>query len=447
MVTKTVQGHNALSRVWEEAVEDDYRYIPEVQDGWRVWRHGWWRDGTADAFLSMSQVAETCWRDKKGKPDRVTGGSTATAAGGLKFAGLRRTKRVDEWDADPHLLGLADGQVMDLGAGKVRNAEPGDYLTRFANAAVPKGLAARLHSPVYDFLEEKFPDPEVREWMGRWCGYCLSGSTKEQLAVWVWGDTATGKSTLRAMLGALLGNYHYGLPNDIFKADAIARGAEKGYALERCPGVRLVSFTEWGTKWQLDESFFTSITGGDTVYGRRVRGVPMNFIPSFKLMAFANYLPAPPLSAQLLRRLVPIPMDVSHEHAPDVDAMGGLTGPEALGAFAQWCLDGYARYRKEGLRPLPSVSQAMLRDLVRGGDDLVDDPEVRALFEEHFVQADKADRHNHRLAAKEVHAAMLRDIPASTREGRAITRWCRAHFEVRKVHGQPFYMGVYRAAG
>ena len=442
MVTKTVQGHNALSRLWSEAVQDEYRYVPELQQ-WRIWRKDGWENGDADAFLSMSQVAECAWRDKKGRPDPVTAGSVPTANGGLHFAGKRHAKPLDEWDANPWVLGVGQGRVLDL------KGDPGvpwrpvamlDYVTKTSHV----DFEDYRDSPVERFLTEKLPDDEVREWMGRWCGYCLSGSTKEQLAVWVRGDTATGKSTLRAMLGDLLGDYHYGLANDIFKADAIARGAEKGYALERCPGVRLVSFTEWGQKWQLDESFFTAITGGDTVYGRRVRGVPMNFVPSFKLMAFANYWPGQPISPQVMRRLVPIPMDVSHEHDPDVDAMGDLTCPRSLGAFASWCFQGYRRYLADGLRPLPAASQAIVRELLKGSEGIEDDAGMRALFEQHFAFADKVDRAHARVPCSEVHAKMLNGGHASSLAGRQVVRWCRAHFTQVKVRGQRGYEGVWR---
>ena len=120
-MTGPVQGHNALSRLWGELVEDDYRHVPEV-DQWRRWTETGWADGDDQAFLSMSKVAESAWRDRKGKPDPVTAGSAATANGGLRFAAARRRKPLEEWDADPNLLGIGGGNVLDLREGECRPA-------------------------------------------------------------------------------------------------------------------------------------------------------------------------------------------------------------------------------------------------------------------------------------------------------------------------------------
>ena len=433
-------GHHELSRRWLELNNDEYRHIPELGQGgtWMRWIDGsGWENGGDAALISISTVSEHVWRDKKGKHDAVVAGSHATAAGGLKFAAAKRCVPLCLWNANPLLLGLSGLAVMDLKTGETRDAVRDDYLTKSTPALpVEEGLEG---SPVDAFLQEKLPDPEVREWMGRWCGYCMTGLTREQTAVWIVGDTSTGKSTLVAMLHALMGGYAFTLSNDLFKADSLTRGNEKGYALARAPGMRVVTFSEWEKDWKLDEAFFTAITGCDTVMVRQVRAKPFDLKPSFKLTVAANHLPAGRVSPQVLRRLVPIPMDVSHEHEPDVFRVEQLTSPANLGHFAAWCLAGYRRYLKVGLRPLPIVSQSMLQDLARkGADPDGDDKALLERFEMHYAAGGSGDC----LPTKVVNETMLYGASPSSKAGRKVTRWLRGTLAVKTVRGVEHYVGI-----
>ena len=433
----TVQGHNALSRVWVKEVGDDFQHITETDD-WRWW-DGWWAPGEHRAMLTISTLAEAAWRNHKGRPDPVTGGSVSTARGGLKFSAMRRARPLAEWDANPRVLGLGS-MVLDLDAGEWREAEREDYITRCGGkAALGQQVVGEDLNLVRGFLETKLPDPEVRDWVQRWCGYCLSGDTSEQKVAWCWGDTRTGKSTLLAMMGCLLGDYAFTLPSDILKAEAFTRGAEKGYALARAPGRRLAMVSEWQKDWGLDEAFLTNITGGDVLAAREVRGKPFSFRPAFKVMVVANHMPAGTVSAPVLARLVPIPMDESHEHDPDPTLLQRLLDPGPMAAFAQWCLEGWQAYRRQGLSDLPDASQRMLASIAsRAADAPGADDDIQRRFDSIFRRDDAAV-----LPMAEVHAKMLPDgVHISSRAGRNTTRWLASQFRTKKVRGARFYVGL-----
>ena len=443
-----LSGHSALAKGWLSVMDDEYRFVPELAreragiGGWRRWTETGWVDGNDRAQITMSTVAETCWVDKRGKADPERAGSFATTSGALKFAAATVPLPLSHWDANDLLLGLADGTLLDLASGEIRNARHSDFVTRKVDAVIRRSKSGVTEgyagSPVQAFIQEKLPDPALRQWVQRWCGYCLSGITREQIMVWIVGDTSTGKSTLRAMLQAVLGDHHFGLANDLLRYEGISRGTEKGYALEQCHGRRLITVTEWGEDWKLDESFFTSITGCDTVYGRRVRGVPVNFLPRFKLMVFANYTPAGRITPQVLRRLVPVPMEESHDDAVSVDRMDELTAPESRGHFLEWCLDGWRSYRQHGLRPLPPVCIEIRRQLTAQSIVRGDDRELERRYAKSFTRVDDS----HRLPVTQVHAIMLDGLGASTKEGRRITRWMAQQHPVVRVHGTRLYTGI-----
>ena len=437
-----VRNRNELSQLWIDVAGEDYWFVPEtekVDGGWRWWHEGRWQEGANQCFLGHSTVAIAKWRDGKGREVPVVAGSDATAKGGMKFSAARRTRRLAEWDASPYLLAINGGQVLDLDRDTIRPMERGDLITRHADVTVTmrgnhsEGYAG---TPTQDFLYEKVPSPGLREWLGRWCGYCLSGLVREQLAVFLLGDTSTGKTTLRLMLAGLLGGYHFGVRQDIFAKEGVERSNEKGYALARAPGMRLLTVPEWSEGAALDEALFTEVTGGDIITPRAVRGVPFDVRPQFKVMLVGNHLPSGRLSPQVLRRLVVVPMDESHEHEPDVFRAESLTSPIALGHFLEWCLDGWRRYRVHGLRPLPEESQAIGRKLAKAAEQGArKDLEAR-------MKTLMVNRKEDSMEAKMVNEYMLAGVPASSREGRAITRWLRARYGMKTVKGYPHYTGL-----
>ena len=449
---KPLSGHNALSRAWLELVGDELLHVPELQRdkalGWRRWNGKGWECGDDRAYLGISKVAERAWRDKKGRPDAVAAGARSTALGGLSFAAARRRKPLAEWDANPRMLGILDGMAIELPEtkspsemGGLRSVEREDYVTKVANVRIALGGGkGGRHSmgysggPVHQFLLEKLPDSQVRQWVQRWCGYCLSGLVHEQIMVWVWGDTSTGKSTLKAMLEHTLGSYHFSIPNRLLVLDRHGQGSQQGYSMARAPGKRLLTVSEWPEKGVLDEDFFTSITGCDLITARQVRGAPFDLRPQFKLMVFANHLPHGRLAPQVLRRIAVVPMDESHENEPDVHRLGRLTTPESLGEFAEWCFDGWLQYVAHGLRPYPEPMAAIGRRLARTGGE--PQPGLANRYRGWRRENPNLDA----VKCVTLNEWMLNTKSASSREGRAITRWLRAQFPVKTVNGYPQYI-------
>lgn len=106
-------------------------------------------------------------------------------------------------DADPWLLNVANGTI-DLRTGRIRSHDPADLITQLA----PVEFDPRAECPTWDaFLMRVLPDPAVRDWVHRFCGYSISGDVGEQVLAFFLGCGANGKSTLLRAVQDVLGDY------------------------------------------------------------------------------------------------------------------------------------------------------------------------------------------------------------------------------------------------
>ena len=68
--------------------------------------------------------------------------------------------------------------TFNLRTGESHPPNPKDYITKLAGChAAPPGTP----HPLWDaFLARIVPNEEFRAFLKRWCGYCMTGSTREQ---------------------------------------------------------------------------------------------------------------------------------------------------------------------------------------------------------------------------------------------------------------------------
>ena len=139
-----------------------------------------------------------------------------------------RTVRRDDIDAQPELLGLPDGRVVDLSLATVgcslmdvvRERHKGEMVTKKLSIDPEKATAALAHrrkyykgkdriAPAELFLELAFPNAEVRKVAQKLLGYAAYGNMESQyrnLPVFM-GRTSSGKSVLTNLINSVAGNY------------------------------------------------------------------------------------------------------------------------------------------------------------------------------------------------------------------------------------------------
>lgn len=231
-------------------------------------------------------------------------------------------------------------------------------ITKLANVEYnPAAEAPRFRR----FMEDILPDDEIRAFMQRWFGYCLTGSIKEQVIVMCYGSGSNGKSVLMSLMNRLMGRYAQVLPFASLLHDDKRRGSEASPDLAQLPGARLVTAAEPEIGAKFSESMIKQVTGGKKIKARHLRQDFFEFRPEFKPMLSFNNKPY--IKGQddgIWRRILLVPFAqkfVDEEDLPDnpgakpkdMDLERRLWEEESSGIL-NWMLDGYRLWAESGLQ-------------------------------------------------------------------------------------------------
>lgn len=279
-------------------------------------------------------------------------------------------------DGNDMLLGVKNG-VIELDKFAFRDGEPGDYITRLAgcefdgDAECPAWLA---------FLAEVQPDPDVRAWLQRFAGYCLTGRVDEQIFVVNHGLGANGKSVFWDTLRKLLGDYATTAQFDTFVEKNSNDSVRNDIA--RLDKTRLVIANEGQHGARLDEGMVKQITGGDEITARFLHREFFTFKPKFKVVLVTNHKPV--ISGNdhgIWRRVVLVPWSVTIPTERRDRRLADKLEAELPGILA-WALEGLQKYLEAGLSELPMA-------LVKANADYRKDSDVIGLWINDCAELDK----------------------------------------------------------
>lgn len=357
------------------------RFVPEAK-AWLVWRDGAWQwdidgaavrataadlpnliynEGAAFDFMEAEHFAK--WA-RKSQTAKVVDAAVRL----LSDRGEVRLP-LAVVDSDPMLAGLDNArEVIDLTTGKVRPAEPSDLVTKSLRVS-GIGQTAKA-SRWLQFLDQVFGGDEARiDWLHRWCGYLLSGSTREQIMLFCFGHGANGKSIFAETLRHVLGDYGRSVPvESLCESKRQAGGATPDLA--DLIGCRLAMSSETEDGQALAESLVKSLVAGDTISARPLYGRPVQFAPAFKLLMLGNHRPViRGTDNGIWRRIRLVPF--SRTFGPDERDPALLDKLKAEAEhIAAWMLDGCIEWQRRGLADVPSVVAAQTKDY-REEQDLV----------------------------------------------------------------------------
>jgi putative DNA primase/helicase len=230
-----------------------------------------------------------------------------------------------------------------------------DYITKLVDMPLP----GKADAPHFDrFLKTIQPDPEIRAFLKRFFGYCLTGLTSEQCLVFFYGIGRNGKSTLLDLLVSIFGDYAVTLSIDSFAGESRRGGAEATPDLARLPGARLVSASEPEMGVKLKDALIKALTGGEKIPVRRLHQDFIEVDPQFKIVLSGNHKPRiDDTSDGIWRRVHMVPFDVQIPQAEVDRDLPAKLRREAPGVFA-WLLEGALDYLNFGLAPPPQVLAA-----------------------------------------------------------------------------------------
>jgi putative DNA primase/helicase len=274
----------------------------------------------------------------------------------LTLAQAELAIKPEDLDADPWLLNCPNG-TLELRTGHLRPHRREDFLTKLTAAAYD----AEARSPVWEkFLEEALPDERAREYAQRFAGYCLTGSTREEVFVFARGPAGGGKSTFLEGLRRMWGDYATSADFTSFLVKKPGDGPREDLA--RLAGARLVTSVETRDGQRLAEGLVKLLTGGDTIAARRLYERTFEFAPAFKLLLASNFRPrASHDDDGLWRRLRELPFPTARPRRQDRDdsVKTAITDPTQTGAaILAWAVEGCAAWLEHGLGEPETVMHA-----------------------------------------------------------------------------------------
>jgi P4 family phage/plasmid primase-like protien len=256
-------------------------------------------------------------------------------------------------DMDTHLflLNVLNGTI-DLHTGLMKRHERNDVLTKLA----PVRYDPTATCPTFmAFLERVLPDPEVRLFVQRAVGYCLTGDVSEQCLFFLHGGGANGKSTLLTVLQALMGDYARQAAPELL----VNRNGERHPTeLADLFGARAVMSIEVDEGKRLAESLVKQMTGGDKMKGRFMRADFFEWLPTHKLFLAANHKPSiRGTDYAIWRRIHLVPFTVT---IPKAERDGKLPAKLAaeLPGILNWAIAGCLDWQKNGLGVPQAVEDA-----------------------------------------------------------------------------------------
>lgn len=333
-----------------DAFEPVIRYTPGL--GWFHWDSTYWKPDAEN--LEMRELAkklapiiasEVVAYDDTEKQSEVirwaqNSKSNARIAGAIESATSdpRILVGVDTWDADEHLLGVANG-VIDLRSGELLRGRPDLYITRRAPVAYTPGMRNIRWEQFIDFATGG--DKELQDWLQRAAGYSLTGSRKHDVMFLVYGPPGSGKNTLVEALVKCLGTRQYAWPLD---SSILAQGDGQSHSTDlyhwaELRGRRMVWVDELPDSERLKENSVKKLTGSSEISARSPGEKPFTFSSRAKLWITTNHRPIITDDA-MWRRIRPVPLTSVPEN-PDPELKSYIFDPEgALPAVLAWAVEG-----------------------------------------------------------------------------------------------------------
>jgi putative DNA primase/helicase len=261
----------------------------------------------------------------------------------------------EEFDRDPLLLGVPGNQVLDLRTGVIRAVSREDRVTKRTNVAPDANC-----KPVrfLKFMEEiTLGDKALSAYLLRYCGYVLTGSTKEHCLPFFFGVGANGKGTLINVLQNIVG-FEYGTV--LRMSNLVAKKNEddsQRRIIAKLCGARLATANEGNANVKLDMALLKSLASSDLLTGAHIYEREFNFQPSHKLIIATNHKPELEVDAAARRRVHLVPFDAEFTGQKEDKGLEDALKKEAPGImalFVQSCLE----WQSIGLAPPERVTLA-----------------------------------------------------------------------------------------
>lgn len=323
----------------------------------------------------------------------------------------------DEFDRDPYIFNTHNG-AYNLVTGALESHDPQHMVTKLAPVEPTDD-----DTPLFDAFMDWFTkqNQELQHWLLKFMGYCLTGSTQEQIFLVLTGNGANGKGVFTQILAWVLGDYLVNVDFDLFMR-APYKNTQLG--LTALPGARVALASEGNEGAAWDEALIKQVTGGDRLVACAKYQDPYEYTPQCKIIFSTNDKPVLRNgSDQSMWRRLRLIQCQNHVAEEDRNPRLAQEIIEAEGHAIAGKLIRYTQiWMQEGLLPLPEAMKEALEDYRLENDLLHDFVEDQCVLEDSLTEsAGELKRHYNYWAEehgrKPINDHQLRKRLASFRGG------------------------------
>ena len=335
-----------FARVFADKQSEMYRYDADARV-WRRWSGGRWSEAEHHITVDVGEHLEA---------------ARAAFDLGVETVGLSKHKHVlelaqafgvQEFDPNPHLLGLPWGEVLDTTTATTATLMREHFVTHSLPEAIkrpPEDLNV-WETDWGEFVKECLVHYEevdrmaVAVYLQRWAGVALTANCDDEQAVYLYGVAGTGKGTFSETLLAMMGEYGYAVSGSRIVGEHSQHSQWKAGAR----GKRLIVFDEVPPgRWRDDE--LDPLISGQMIEANKMRENSIQFRSQAKLIFTGNSRPSSKAASGIWRRL----RIVQFQNEMDEDAKDpGLRKKfreQQLDDVFAWALAGLSNYLKSGGR-------------------------------------------------------------------------------------------------
>lgn len=343
---------------------------------WKTWlcwngKH-WERDGTGAEMEAAKQIVEALFAEaaRLGEEAKRQQSAAALAESAREWAYASSKQRAvsamvtlaksdprivatpGDFDADIWTINVQNG-TLDLRTGELRRHRQSDMNTRIADVDYdPEAPCEQWER----FLSRILPDRDLRDWIQRFMGYCLTGSIAEQCLMFALGDGGNGKNVLLDTMKMILGDYATVAAPDLL---VLKHNEEHPTRFMDLQGRRLVAVSEIDHGRQWAEATIKRLTGDQWI---KARGTFKDFCEFRNVSRFCILANSRPevrgTDGGIWRRLKLVPFDVVIPKSDrDPTLIDKLVSTERDGIFA-WAVRGCLDWHRSGLGTAAAIEAA-----------------------------------------------------------------------------------------
>jgi putative DNA primase/helicase len=306
---------------------------------WFVWNDIRW---VLDEKGIVFHHARLLCRELRGDKKTMSSKKCAAAVEGMARSDPRLAVTSDLWNRDTFLVGTPGGTV-NLKTGDLCQPKSTDFINRLTTVQpAPKGSPC----PTFDqFLTEATGnDKNLIRFLQQWAGYCLTGDTREEALIFIYGPGGNGKSVFLSVLTEVLGDYAKTAAMETFTASKYPRHLTE---LAMLHGSRIVTASETDKGHEWSETRIKQVTGNDPITANYMRQDHFTYRPQFKLTLIGNEKPKLAGVNEATRRRFNIVEFTYKPTQPDKELRAKLR--EEYPAILRWMIDGCLDWYANGL--------------------------------------------------------------------------------------------------